>query len=545
MALVAATAATAAITGLPANGSRVDNDPGAGIDPHRPAGLVDAVGGSLTAGAPAVPWAIFEHATSGEQQIFVRAFKNGAWVTQGTGTVNGASSAAPTFRASLNFDQGREAEAPSIDFAGAGRTVPWATWYEDHTAPFDHKEIFASRFDQTTGAWVFAGQGREATGGPPSLNIDVTKDAENPNVAGGTTVPGGNPGPWITWQEQGPVKDQIFVVRPIGPGSTVCPPGIKPAGGAPVGGFCWQQAGVERAPLLGPTLPSLNIDATRNGIEPDIAFTGPGDTVPWVTWYETGPGRFGVRNERVFAARAVPGATTTSGVIDGGFQWEAFGRRTPGPQILDTSVSGAGPCLTSRATEDLCTVNRNPSANAEDPTIAAGTMTAGLPTVPWIAWSESVKGVNRIFAARLVGGTHFVAVNGGKPLSSGGAATKPDIGFTRNTPYVTWRQRVGRTERLFVGHFRNPAAPRFVLDTPGGVARSAAGLTLAGASPISSNCTANPFNGDGSACQGGATGPPFALFNDGKAPVRKIFAITVSPTTGRTGGGTGDHRGKH
>jgi hypothetical protein len=161
----------------------------------------------------------------------VRAFKNGAWVTQGVGTVNGASRAYPTFGGSLNFAQDKEGEAPSIDVAGAGGTVPWATWYEDDTAPFGHKEIFAGRFDQATQTWVFAGQGRTATGGPPSLNNDVAQDAENPQVARGTTVPGGNPGPWITWQEKGPTRDQIFVVKPIGPGTVTCPAGTKPAGG--------------------------------------------------------------------------------------------------------------------------------------------------------------------------------------------------------------------------------------------------------------------------------------------------------------------------
>ena len=246
-AVLAAAATAQAFVNLPASGARVDNDPAAGINPARDAGAVDAVSGSLLAGGPAVPWTIFEHATRGEQQIFVRAFKNGAWVTQGVGTVNGASSASPTFRSSLNFAQDKEGEAPSIDFAGAGRTVPWATWYEDDTAPFGHKEIFASRFDQATQTWVFAGQGRTATGGPPSLNIDVAQDAENPQVAGGTTVAGGNPGPWITWQEKGPTKDQIFVVKPIGPGTVTCPAGTKPAGGNPVGGFCWQQVGVERS----------------------------------------------------------------------------------------------------------------------------------------------------------------------------------------------------------------------------------------------------------------------------------------------------------
>ena len=470
--LLVAAATVRAFVNLPSNGSRVDNDPASGIDPAKDAGALGAAGGSLTAGAPAVPWTVFEHSTSGEQQIFARAFKNGAWVTQGVGTVNGASSASPTFRGSLNFDQAKEAEAPTIDFAGAGRTVPWSTWYEDNTAPFGHKEIFASRFDQTTGKWVFAGQGRPDTGGPPSLNIDVTKDAENPVVFGGAAVAGANPGPWVIWQEQGPTLDQIFVVKPIGPGTVTCPPGTKPTGGAPVGGFCWQQVGVERSPLGAPVEPSLNVDPSREGIEPDLAFTGPSDTVPWAVWYEVGTGAFGVKNERVFAAKAV-NTGTVSGVVDGGFHWDAVGKGTGAPQPLDTSVTGAGPCLTSKATENLCTLNHSSAADAEDPSVAAGTMTGGQPTVPWVVWSEKVKKTFQIFAARLVNGTHFQIINRGKPLSKGKTnATLPDITFSKLTPFVTWHQRVGHTFKVFVGHFKGAASPRFVLDSPTGIARS-------------------------------------------------------------------------
>jgi hypothetical protein len=527
LALLVAAAAVRAFVNLPSSGSRVDNDAASGISPRKDAGAVDAVSGSLLAGGPAVPWAIFEKQTTGEQQVFVRAFKGGAWVTQGVGTVNGASSASPTFRGSLNFDQTKEAEAPSIDFAGAGRTVPWTTWYEDNTAPFGKEEIFASRFDQTTQKWVFAGQGRPATGGPPSLNIDVTKNAENPQVAGGAAVAGANPGPWVVWQEEGPTKDQIFVVKPIGPGTVTCPAGTKPTGGAPVGGFCWQQVGVERSPVGAPVEPSANVDPSRDGIEPDIAFTGPSDTVPWVVWYETGPGAFGVKNERVFAAKAV-NTGAVSGVVDGGFHWAAVGKGTGAAQPLDTSVTGAGPCLGSKATENLCTLNHRSAADAEDPSVAAGTMTAGVPTVPWVVWSEQVHKVFQIFAARLVNGTHFQIVNGGKPLSKGKTnAVLPDIGFAKLTPYVTWHQRVGHTVKLFVGHLKGAANPKFVLDSPGGISRSKAGLKLGVTSPISSDCTANPFNGDGSACQGGAPGTPFFLFNDGAKGKRQIFAEQV------------------
>src|SRR5690242_10947612 len=134
--LVAAATAGAALRSLPTDGSQVNTDPAAGIDPSRDAGLSDVVGGSL-AGGLEVPWAAFEQLTTGAQQVFVRAFKGGVWTTQGN--------QGGTFPGSLNFDQTKEAEAPSIDFAGAGRTVPWASWYEVNTTPFAAENIFASR----------------------------------------------------------------------------------------------------------------------------------------------------------------------------------------------------------------------------------------------------------------------------------------------------------------------------------------------------------------------------------------------------------------
>ena len=103
-------------------------------------------------------------------QVFSRSFAGGAGRPAARARSAGESSAHPSFLGSLNFDQAQDGEAPSIDFAGAGRTVPWATWYENTSGTgFNTDNVFASRFDNTgdanQGKWIFAGQSR-GTGGP-------------------------------------------------------------------------------------------------------------------------------------------------------------------------------------------------------------------------------------------------------------------------------------------------------------------------------------------------------------------------------------------
>jgi hypothetical protein len=152
-----------------------------------------------------------------------------------------------------------------------------------------------------------------------------------------------------------------------------------------------------------------------------------------------------------------------------------------------------------------------------------------------VTWDETVGGVKQVFVSRLVASTgQFQIVNGGAPISTGTTdATRPDITFSGNTPYVTWRETVGGVTTGFVGHFVNAASPTFVLD------ESDIPLTPTTQAdvrePISSSCTANPFNSDGAACQGGAIGTPFFLYTNGTSP-RSLFAGAYQPGAVKTQG---------
>ncbi len=528
MATVLVAAGTAgAVIGLPADGSQVNNDPVAGIDPNQNAGASDVVGGSLAAGGPRVPWATFEQQAGGAQRIFVRAFKGGQWVTQGQ---------------SLNIDPNAEAEAPSIDFAGAGRTVPWDAWAEPNAALGGEKQIFASRFVAAANTWQPEGQDRGS--GAPSLNIHTDKEAENPSVAGGAAVPGADPVPWVAWEEQdGNVAgsgnhSQIFVSKGVKQAAPKTPcTGFKPSDAASVSLFCWQQVGLDRlAENAGSSStgdPTLNVDPSRNGVEPDIAFTGAGDSVAWTVWYEKDKSNIGLRdNEQVFAARIVKDPTA-----DGGFNWKAVGNGTATTiNTLDTTAANQfGSCAASTAAEDACSLNKVATNDAEDPRVAAGTLTPGQPTVPWTVWSEDVGGHHAIFVSRLVDGTHFVLFNGGNPISGPDEdAGTPDITFFGNTPYISWIDTHGNDQRGVVGHF-DPSGT-FVTDTPGGIRPTAlrgphGPLSLIDARvALSSSCTADPFTQDGSACAPGDVNAAFDTFTAAGRPQRlSSQALTGGP----------------
>src|SRR5262249_45305593 len=257
--------------------------------------------------------------------------------------------------------------------------------------------------------------------------------------------------------------------------------------------------------------PTLNIDPSRAGVEPDIAFTGKNDTVVWTVWYEKGETKLdGLRsNEMVFAAKAVANPTA-----DGGFEWVAVGGGTAGQSnVLDTSGPNKyGPCAASADNEDACALNVDTLADAENPRVAAGTLTPGQPTVPWVVWEEDIGGGRHaIFVARLVGGDHFELFHSGQNIANRpNDASRPDITFAGNVPYSSWQEEVDGRLLTFVGHFEGgEAVPRFKHDTPAGIDASAfADVANPQRAPISSTCTANPFNADGAACQGAATGTP-------------------------------------
>jgi hypothetical protein len=174
-----------------------------------------------------------------------------------------------------------------------------------------------------------------------------------------------------------------------------------------------------------------------------------------VVWYEVGSSALDLRsNDQVFAAKIVVDPT-----VDGGFHWQAVGNGTAA-QInpLDTSSSppGFGHCAASTAAEDACSLKSNPQREAEDSSVASGSLTLGGTTVPWVVCLEHTgTGRHAIFISRLVGGTHFELFNGGAALSNPSHdAVSPDITFFGNIPYVSWIESEAGKKLGFVGTSR-------------------------------------------------------------------------------------------
>lgn len=306
----------------------------------------------------------------------------------------------------LNRSLAITASSPSLDFAGSNRDVPWVAWNEAG-------QINAGWYNGSN--WVLT----------PILNRDPAREAGQPALAAGATVSGSEPLPWVAWGEFTSDFVQIAVSRAV-------------ADAGAQGGFRWQAVG-----------DPFSFAAARDATNPDLAFAGAGNTIPWVVWQEAGAGA----PSRIFARRFVSNA------------WQTVGRQ-----------ENCG------ATEAACALNLDPQRNAQAPRLAAGRLANETTATPWIVFAEeTASGVTSIRVMRLDIGTEddpgddrFIPVGGSinsqclgsaNLVSQGGAY--PDIYFVGNALHVAWVEQQHGRSNLFVCHLADvrPGQERWDLDS--------------------------------------------------------------------------------
>ncbi len=329
--------------------------------------------------------------------------------------------------ASANIHTNVIADSPSITIAGENRAVPWMAWSEPSPGFGNVSQIFASRFSADTGLWQQAGTDRG--GGEASLNIATDRAATHPFILGGSTELGAAPLPWVAWEEVSdinPSSVQIFVAR-----------GEKDD--TAIGGFKWVTVG--QAKSTGEQ--TLNVDVFRISAHPTVVFAETANSVPWVTWHETGRDR----PSRIFTARGVADPS-----IPGGFEW--------------INVPACPP-----DDETKCALNINPLNDGKDASMTAGSTIAGESTVPWIAWPEiGQNGKWQVFVSRLDTTTRnsFIQVGGSLNVDPNHDARTPIIVFVGNVPYVAWLEDdgTGKFEVQLRHLASDPQTGTWALDTP-------------------------------------------------------------------------------
>jgi hypothetical protein len=388
-------------------------------DPNQAAQSSALAVGTTAAGGPLNLWITWaENAAGNVRQIFTseRVTPGGALASAGAFQPRGAS---------LNIHANVIGDFPTLTFAGANRLVPWVAWEEPSPGFANVTQIFASRFNATTGLWQPAGQDRG--GSEASLNLHTNRPAHHPFIFGGSGDPTKPPVAWVTWEERSNASEvvQIFVAKAVKDDTAI-------------GGFHWEMVGkVDNF-----NEPTLNADRSRQGLRPTGVFAESGSSVPWITWQENGQNRPG----RVFTARGVADAKTP-----GGFKWVNVPPCTPD----DTA----------------CALNINPLHDAKDATMAAGSLNPGDAPVPWIAWAETgPTGKWQVNVSRLDLSTRnsFLQVGGSLNVDQNHDALTPFITFVKNVPYVAWLEDDGSGK--FVVQVRHLASDAqtgtWALDTP-------------------------------------------------------------------------------
>jgi Bacterial Ig domain len=416
----------------------------------------DAVDTSVAdvGGVPYVAWRETTGILGG--LIFVKRFDGTSWVQVG---------------GSLNVDATKGAVLPSITSVAG---VPYVTWQESDGAKF---QIRVARFNGTT--W-------EAVG--PSLNTDTAQAGTEPSIASVGGVP------YVAWAESIATvnREKIHVRRLNANGTT------------------WDLVGTD-----------LNFDATKQGLAPRIADVG---GVPYVTWFEGVAGG----QHQVYVRRLNSNGTTWDLVGTGSLNIDAT-KDAVRPDVASVG-GVPYVAWHENDTFDLLHVKRFDGSDwvsvggvlnvSPTKNVAFTPGIADVGGIPYVAWSETAVPTTQVVVRRF-DGANWVSVGGTSNPDPTRAAFAPAMAVVGGFPYVAWtdtkgadgKTRVARQlpptcagTSVAVGHDTPATIPLSCLDAIGfAIANGPAHGTLSAINPLAATVTYTPNPGFGGADSFGFT----------------------------------------
>jgi hypothetical protein len=339
----------------------------------------DALDASIASigGVPHVAWRETTGILGG--LVFVKRFDGTNWVP-----VGGA----------LNVDVTKGASFPMIASVGG---VPYATWEENDGSKF---QIRVARFDGT--AWNAVG---------PSLNIAPLQAGTEPSIASVGGVP------YVAWTESTTTvnQEQVHVRR--------------------LNGMTWDVVGT-----------ALNVDTAKPARAPRIADVG---GVPYVTWFEgiTTPQQVYVRRLNGTTWDQVGGSLNVDATKNavrpniasiGGAPYVAWREANPVDQIRLKRFDGANWVSVG----GVLNVDPNKTATSTPGIAAVG-------GVPYVTWSEAATTTSQVVVRRFDGADR-VTVGGPTNPDPTRAALGPSIAVVAGFPYVAWSDTISADGKIRV-----------------------------------------------------------------------------------------------
>jgi len=348
------------------------------------------------------------------------------------------------FPASLNIDR-RRRRRPSIDFAGAGRTVRGSR-YEPNAA-FGHRRT-SSRAASTRAANSGCPRAGTARRKPLRRSTSIPTARRDPSVAGGAAVAGADPVRGWCGRRRRRRGDttlrQIFVVKGLKQATAARPArsGRCRRARNNENGFCWQQSASTARPELADVARQGGPHAQRR---PDPLWGRAGHRLhrqrrhgAWVVWYE--------EDRRGSAGSAQRHGVRGEDRRDGAPTAASLGSRRKRYCGSDERARHLGHARLRELrrepeAEDGCTLNKVAATTPRSPRRRGRSHPATRP-FPWVCGRSHRGGKHAVFVSRLVGGTTSSSSTATADLEYGERRDPSRHHVSGNIPYISWQEEV-------------------------------------------------------------------------------------------------------